>query len=291
MFHGGSRLGRAFKALVMGTIAAVAGSVLFYAVTKITGGRGAGLVAICTGLIVGGAVKAGSGNRGGWFYQLVAMFLTYSAIVAMFLPIALQQIEQKDGKDQVKFQDILNKARGKAKAEKKKNSDRAEGVAPKSKDAGEVAEKIHQAKTKEANKAPAPSAAQKASAAADPKAGSPLNPATKPVAAKNAPAPAGKAEDLKHDSDDEDPDIVNVKLNSGLSPAFLTFMIVVGILAACSLPILRAFGSPILGLMIAFALWEAWKMNRKVRLVINGPFHLAADQPLDLAAEDLDDEQ
>ena len=32
-------------------------------------------------------------------------------------------------------------------------------------------------------------------------------------------------------------------------------------------------------------------MNRKVQLVINGPFHLAADQPLDLADEDLDDEQ
>ena len=29
MFHGGSRLGRAFKALVMGTIAAVAGAVLY----------------------------------------------------------------------------------------------------------------------------------------------------------------------------------------------------------------------------------------------------------------------
>src|SRR3954447_994533 len=59
MFQGGSRFGRAFKALVMGTIAAAAGAVLFYAVSKITGGgRGTGLVAILSGLIIGGAVKA-----------------------------------------------------------------------------------------------------------------------------------------------------------------------------------------------------------------------------------------
>src|SRR5436305_13876301 len=50
MFQGGSRLGRAFKALVLGTVAAAAGAVLYDMVSKITGGRWTGLVAICAGL-------------------------------------------------------------------------------------------------------------------------------------------------------------------------------------------------------------------------------------------------
>ena len=48
--------------------------------------------------MVGGAVKAGSGNRGGRFYQLMALFLTYSAIVAMLVPGVSRLSRRKRGR-------------------------------------------------------------------------------------------------------------------------------------------------------------------------------------------------
>ena len=85
MFHQGSRLDRGIKAVLFGTIAAALGAILYYAIMRITG-LNIGLVAVVVGLMVGGAVKAGSGNRGGRLYQLLAVFLTYSAIAAMYIP-------------------------------------------------------------------------------------------------------------------------------------------------------------------------------------------------------------
>jgi hypothetical protein len=82
-FYGGSRLGRTFKALVLGSIAAAVGAGAYYAIMQMTG-LNLGLVAVVVGVMVGGAVKTGSGNRGGRFYQILAVFLTYSSIVAMF---------------------------------------------------------------------------------------------------------------------------------------------------------------------------------------------------------------
>jgi hypothetical protein len=41
-----------------------------------------------------------------------------------------------------------------------------------------------------------------------------------------------------------------------------------------SLPVRVVMSFPIAGFIYAFALWEAWKLNRPVRLVFNGPFRL-----------------
>lgn len=94
----GSRLGRVVKACGFGTIAAAIGAILYYAIMRITG-LNIGLVAVVVGLMVGGAVKAGSGSRGGRFYQLLAVFLTYSAIAAMYIPDMMQGIAKEIGKD------------------------------------------------------------------------------------------------------------------------------------------------------------------------------------------------
>src|SRR5271166_6354747 len=69
-FHQGSRLRRMIKAFVFGSIAAAIGATIYYAITRMTG-LNIGLVAIVVGVMVGGAVKAASGNRGGRFYQFL----------------------------------------------------------------------------------------------------------------------------------------------------------------------------------------------------------------------------
>ena len=74
--------GRRFaKALGLGAAAAAVGAAVYFGIEALTGYE-FGLVAIVVGLLVGGAVRKGSSGRGGWRYQALAMFLTYSAIVA-----------------------------------------------------------------------------------------------------------------------------------------------------------------------------------------------------------------
>jgi hypothetical protein len=87
----GSAPARFAKAAVFGTVAAAVGAGLYYGVRALTGYE-FGLIAIVVGLMVGGAVRAGSGNRGGVPYQLLAMFLTYASIVSTYIPPILQEI-------------------------------------------------------------------------------------------------------------------------------------------------------------------------------------------------------
>jgi hypothetical protein len=74
--------------------------------------------------------------------------------------------------------------------------------------------------------------------------------AAKGVPAKEAPAKVGEAE--------------------ATQPWPLALALFVGLLYA--LPIMVGFQQPIGLFIIAFALWEAWKMNRRAHLVINGPY-------------------
>jgi len=46
-----------------------------------------------------------------------------------------------------------------------------------------------------------------------------------------------------------------------------------------TLPIQVGMESPISGLILAFALWEGWRVNRKVEIVIEGPFELKPEEP------------
>jgi hypothetical protein len=85
----GSGLRRWTRAAMFGTVAAIGGAVLWYAVAKLTGYEFA-LIAIVIGLMVGGAVRVGSRRRGGWVYQGLAMFLTYASIVSTYAPDVVQ---------------------------------------------------------------------------------------------------------------------------------------------------------------------------------------------------------
>jgi hypothetical protein len=58
-------------------------------------------------------------------------------------------------------------------------------------------------------------------------------------------------------------------------------LIAVGLLLAFAMaaPFLGGFENIIGILIIGFALWEAWKMNRRVPMQIQGPFRLAPAPP------------
>jgi hypothetical protein len=51
-----------------------------------------GLIAIVVGFLVGAAVEKGSNGRGGWQYQTLAMFLTYTSIVSSYVPLIIRQV-------------------------------------------------------------------------------------------------------------------------------------------------------------------------------------------------------
>lgn len=79
---GFTRLLRAFGA---GLGVAVAGSAVYYGIRAATGYEFA-LIAIAVGWGVGRAVQWGSGERGGWPYQIMAILLTYASIACNYVP-------------------------------------------------------------------------------------------------------------------------------------------------------------------------------------------------------------
>jgi len=82
-------LGRFLRALIAGTVAGAAGTVVWYLVRLWTEYE-IGIISIAIGFAVGKAVHWGSSGKGGWLYQLLAVFLTYSAIVATYTPLVLE---------------------------------------------------------------------------------------------------------------------------------------------------------------------------------------------------------
>jgi len=86
-------VGRFFRAALFGFGAAVAGSLLWYAVTAATGYQ-IGLVAIVVGFLVGAAVRRGGRGRGGWKLQGLAMVLTYFSICASYMPLVVHAMSK-----------------------------------------------------------------------------------------------------------------------------------------------------------------------------------------------------
>ena len=88
------------KALLLGSLAAAVGAGV-YRMILFGSGWNFSIVAIVVGYVVGGAVRTGSGDRGGRFYQFLAMFLTYSALVGMFLPTLWKGLSSRPAKEKV----------------------------------------------------------------------------------------------------------------------------------------------------------------------------------------------
>ncbi|MCY1018046.1 hypothetical protein [Pyxidicoccus sp. MSG2] len=92
---GGSKSGRFFRALAFGTGAAAAGALVYFGVSAATG-YNLGLIAVAVGWLVGTAVNKGSEGRGGTFYQLLAVGLTYLSICASLAPDVYEGMSAPD---------------------------------------------------------------------------------------------------------------------------------------------------------------------------------------------------
>ena len=99
-FRGGSRLGRVLKAFVYGSAAALAEG---HCTMRSSGRRESTSARSPSSWVSWSAEpsRAGTGNRGGLFYQFLAVFLAYSSIVAMYLPLLVEDgLEQGPEKDE-----------------------------------------------------------------------------------------------------------------------------------------------------------------------------------------------
>jgi hypothetical protein len=185
------------RALGLGAGAAVIGAGIYYGISAATGYE-FGLVAIVVGLLVGKAVRKGSGGRGGWRYQALAMALTYCSIVATYTPYVFKGIR----------------------------------------------ESVNSRATSDSTQA--------ASTDSTP---SPDRVSTPAAATPSAPA----------------------KTRPGAGTVIAAFALLAGILFAA--PIIAGFSSPIGLLIVAIALYEAWKINRGTAFTITGPYRVAAPSP------------
>jgi hypothetical protein len=88
-----ARTPRFWRAAGFGSLAAIAGSLIWYGIIAATGYE-LGLIAIVVGLMVGGAVRKGSGGTGGLSLQLLAVFLTYTSIVSSYTPLLFQEFKR-----------------------------------------------------------------------------------------------------------------------------------------------------------------------------------------------------
>ena len=82
----GSGFVRFLRATAAGIAVGLVGAFVWWGVRKLTDGWEVGIISIFIGIGVGRAVSWGSHGKGGWFYQLLAIFLTYSSIVANYVP-------------------------------------------------------------------------------------------------------------------------------------------------------------------------------------------------------------
>lgn len=87
-FTGGSKVARFGKAAAAGVVAGFAGFVIYWAVRTFFHMELA-LIAIAVGWMVGRAIHWGANGRGGTFYQLMAVVITYVAICSSYVPMIL----------------------------------------------------------------------------------------------------------------------------------------------------------------------------------------------------------
>ena len=90
----GKSAGAMLRATAYGLGASIVGAAIYYAVARFANLEWA-LIAILIGFMVGYAVRAGTGGRGGRRYQLIAAGLTYWSVGLAYAPLAFEEIMKK----------------------------------------------------------------------------------------------------------------------------------------------------------------------------------------------------
>jgi hypothetical protein len=184
---GGSKSLRALRALAAGTVAGIGGFFVYWGVRALTGYE-VGLISILVGFMVGGAVRWGAQIRGGLFYQLMAVVLTYLSIASNYTPDVLQGLRQSE------------------------------------------AEETAAAATAES---------------------------TPTLTADNTTAPADQPNE----------------------PVPLWFALPFAFVISLAVPFLSGLSNIIGLLIIAFGLWQAWSMNKRIPIEVSGPFNTGSAPP------------
>jgi hypothetical protein len=247
-FSKGSGLGRLIMASVLGLLAAVVGAAVYYGVQRATGWN-IGYVAVFVGFLVGGAVRKGAGNRGGWLYQLIALLLSYVAIGLMGFAFFVEHVINEGQKKQAQ----VNANRGPAEKVPAPGALQAKtpAAAARGSDSAKAALRTEVAPAKDAAVAPV----------AD--------------ATKNGPPIADKKQGEAEGEDDAAPPKLGPVGSLTAIAVFTAFVV-------AAAPVFLAMADPISGLIYCFALFQAWQMNKKAKLVLNGPFQVsqrASDDP------------
>lgn len=89
---GGGKGAAFLRAFGFGAAAATLGALLWYGIIAAFNWE-LGIIAIGVGFAVGHAVRVGSGNRGGRIYQVLAVWLTWTAITMTYVPDTVTMIQ------------------------------------------------------------------------------------------------------------------------------------------------------------------------------------------------------
>ena len=205
----GNAASRFFGAAMLGTVAAAIGCALWMVVTELTGYE-IGLIAIVVGYIVGMTVHVGARRVGGLVYQLLAVFLTYTAIVMTYVPMIANELMASED-----FQREADSVRSESWAEE----------------------------------------------------GSP-DQATRTVEREES---ADQAADAV---EGESPDVPVTDSDESAALAWFTAVPI-----AYAIPFLMDFENVIGILIIGFALWQAFRMNARAKIELQGPFRLEVRDP------------
>jgi hypothetical protein len=196
---GGSKTVRALRALAAGTAAGIVGFFIYWGVRALTGYE-VGLISILVGFMVGGAVRWGAQIRGGLFYQLMAVVLTYLSIASNYTPDIIKEMRKSE-------------------------------------------------------------AQQDAPAAPANFATTPLDPTAPATIPPVTTAPTS-------------PDAETTS-----QPLPLLLALPIAFIFSLAVPFLSGLSNIIGLLIIAFGLWQAWSMNKRVPIEVSGPFNTGSAPP------------